>query len=220
MMVAVDLDCPHELADVQPGFRDALAAMHPAQSSRFDVLTANSRPIYYDLWTIRSKALLIDYDCWNGDGCSHDPKLPETFCKSDESGTCKCQVGSEQVNKRGSCHRYELTISPAAPMFAVDGGYSGFTIYNTDAIEHTGCHFNGDLACEIVPFQACLRSRQLRIGLVPNLISGCGGEHTRAATRAMGGKYRRKVFVSPAGNITYRTVREAMPGAPLQARPK
>ena len=91
------------------------------------------------------------------------------------------------------------------PTFAVEGGYSGLTLYNADAVERTGCTFNGDERCEIVPFQACLRSRQLRIGLVPSLLQGCGAEHTLAANRTMLGKPRQNVFMSDKGAITYAT---------------
>ena len=207
IMVAVDLDCPHVLERVLPGFRDALGAMQPPESARFEVLTANSYPSYYDLWTIRSKQLLIDYDCWVGDACSRTAQLPAEHCSPRPVGDpeCVCAAGKEQVRRRGNCQSYQIFISPAAPLFAVEGGYSGLTLYNADAVERTGCTFNGDERCEIVPFQACLRSRQLRIGLVPSLLQGCGAEHTLAANRTMLGKPRQNVFMSDKGAITYAT---------------
>ena len=206
IMVAVDLDCPHVLDRVLPGFRNALRAMHPKESSRFDVLTANSYPSYYDLWTIRSSKLLIDYDCWVGDACSRIATLPADRCTPSFGRECTCATGNEQVQRRGNCHAYQIFISPNAPMFAVDGGYSGLALYNADTLQRASCMFDGDARCEIVPFQACLRAARFRIGLVPNLLQGCGVEHSLRANTTMRGKRRKNVYVSSRGDITYATL--------------
>ena len=48
MFVSIDLDCPHSAAGMLPGFD---AALREFDAGRYEALSANSRPVYDDVWT-------------------------------------------------------------------------------------------------------------------------------------------------------------------------
>ena len=64
-----------------------------ADCRRWDVLTANSVPQYYDLWALRSENLLLTYDCLRDE---------------------------HQVRARGICFNYRVQIDINAPAIPVD----------------------------------------------------------------------------------------------------
>ena len=95
---------------------------------------------YYDLWTLRSKELGLDYDCHVGDACVHDPRAPARLrCDRNATywwggaATCSCPAGLAQVRStvenrprrrrsRGSAPPFDLGGTAAAPSFTSVAG--------------------------------------------------------------------------------------------------
>ena len=192
--VSIDLDCPHRLDRILPGFRAALGAM---AHGRYHVLSANSLPVYYDLWSLRSKELLVDYDCFVGDACELSVRSPpdarcsrtnRTALVGWRNRSCSCPAGDREVQNRGACFQYEVRIHPGAEIFDVQAADNGISIYTLAALR-SPCKFDGGMHRELVPFQRCVLSLGMRIGIVPSLVSGCGAEHVAAMER----ESRRKI---------------------------
>tara|TARA_B110001452_G_C15236761_1_gene428213 strand:- start:1845 stop:2906 length:1062 start_codon:yes stop_codon:yes gene_type:complete len=193
--VSIELDCPHRIDQILPGFRAALGAM---AHGRYDVLSANSLPVYSDLWSLRSKELLIDYDCFVGDACELSVRSPpdvrcsrtnRTALMGWRNRSCSCPAGDREVLRRGACFQYEVRIHPRAEIFDVQAGDNGISIYTLAALK-TPCKFDGGMHREQVPFQRCVLSLGMRVGIVPSLVSGCGAEHVAALAR----ESRRKIY--------------------------
>ena len=196
VMVTLDIDCNHEVPRVLPGMQRALRAI-----DKYAVLSANTRPFYYDLWALRASQLLVDYDCLIGDQCAVGNCTARYGI-----GGCTCKAGYAEVWRRGSCFDYDVTIdpSPLAPIVDITSGFAGLAVLNLQAIGTATpvCRFDGNLHSEHVPFQQCLRSRGLRVGLVPSLVSGCGAEAQRKLHMGLPPK-KARINVTASGSIEY-----------------
>ena len=170
---------------------ERLLADDPSEPAmRYDVLTANSRPFFYDRWALRSRALQMDYDCLS-DG--------------------------QQVRARGSCAEYALDVSPTAPPVEVDSAYGGLALYRLDALRKRGaasCRYDGMghacpcrlggsgcrcgrwPRCEHVAFHECLRRHGLRLAILPSLAT-----HYYAASMAPSASLRVRVSVRSDGTV-------------------
>jgi hypothetical protein len=197
LMVALDADCDHRIDDVLPGVQAAVGAIE--SQPMYAVLSANSLPFYYDLWVLRSRRLLIDYDCFLGDKCVRG-RCNYVF----GMGGCRCEAGWRETVNKGTCFDYEVSVHPRAPIFDIDSGFDGLAVYNLAAINATRCGFNGDLRVEHVAFHQCLRSSGLRIALVPGMVQGCGQEHMRKLGMGIAPK-KGSVRVTATGEFVYST---------------
>jgi hypothetical protein len=139
---------------------DGLRSM-AAPDARWDVLTSNSPGRYYDTWALRSSLLGLDYDCWFG--------------------------GRSIARGLGKCDEARVRVDQGAPAFAVNSSFNGIGLYRMAALHPPAnasqCRYHGSrnsLICEHVPFNLCLRSHGLRVGVLPSLVADCGVAPARA----------------------------------------
>ena len=111
------------------------------------------------------------------------------------------------ITQGRSCPNFEIRIHPDAPTFAIDAGHNGITVFAMDAIAKSSCLHEGSFGSNVNPLMKCLRAHGIRVGLKPDLVSGCGEEHTipMAATRcAKYGKGRHRsisVLMDATGKV-------------------
>lgn len=221
VLVSIDLDCPpvltpsavgravHTLLGLgswsQGGVRRAGSgggegggAAATEATKGWDALFGNSLPRYYDVWALRSTALGIDYDCLHN---------------------------KTEARKRGVCFDYDLRLDPAAPVLEVDSAFNGVGIYRVASLHRARdaagalCRYGGTKlhsGCEHVGFHMCLRGAGLRLGIAPDLVTGCGAEHARdeymheqrVTLRANGDIVQTKVLYDPT-IVTLKRLRRA-----------
>jgi hypothetical protein len=133
-------------------------------TSAFDVITTNNLDAYRDMWALRSATLGMDYDCfWD----------------------------FRQMAARGNCKRRRIYVSPTAAPFGVEAAFNGLAIYAPRALRMAAlgsgspkpCRYENEsidpdsqkrhVVSEHVPFQLCLHTRGVRIGIHPALTSTC-----------------------------------------------
>lgn len=139
----IDLDAAVEL---QPNFKDQLESC--LQTPNWDAVSSNRTAIYWDLWALRSKALGVDYDCWE---------------MVNKPGVCYDSSG----RKTSPLKKYiydKSKIIPPGPWIPVESAFGSLTLYKTDAIRNR--RYTGH-TCEHVSF-----NRGLKMFIDPNFISG------------------------------------------------
>ena len=118
----------------------------------WDVMTANGVEWYYDIWPLRVPGL-IEFDCW---------KRRHEMVRN---GYTEKQANWEAIEK------YKEQMFREKQVFPVHSAYNTGALYKVSSI-HTCCRFagsmNGEMICEHVPFQNCLRSHGARILFNPN----------------------------------------------------
>ena len=220
VLVSIDLDCPpvltpsavgravHTLLASEAGRKAVCAVLEvvvvkvvvllPPRPPRAGTLFGNSLPRYYDVWALRSTALGIDYDCLHN---------------------------KTEARKRGVCFDYDLRLDPAAPVLEVDSAFNGVGIYRVASLHRARdaagalCRYGGTKlhsGCEHVGFHMCLRGAGLRLGIAPDLVTGCGAEHARdeymheqrVTLRANGDIVQTKVLYDPT-IVTLKRLRRA-----------
>ena len=144
-LVVMDLDCKPTL---QPGrLREAVAAVSPHMGG-WHALFANSLPMLYDFWALRSTVLSMNYDCI---------------------------MDKPSIADKGSCFDYHIKLSPWAPPLPVDSAFGGVGVYSLAALGHSQCRYDGT-TCEHVGFHLCLRRHGLKLAIAPSLVHGCKWE--------------------------------------------
>ena len=111
----------------------------------WDMMSANQKGFYYDLWALRNKDL--DYDCWYEYGLIEGRlKCPEIHIKYP---------------------------SPGAPI-EVDSAFGGGAIYNLSSIPEE-CQYNGfengREKCEHVDFNLCIKKYGGKLYINPNFLN-------------------------------------------------
>lgn len=102
----------------------------------WDALFANSLPVYYDIWALRSKQLGITYDCW--DRIHHDAQKGIPY----------------YISKVPHVKAFQKTINPEDNLIEVQSAFGGFGIYKVAAIRD--CKYVGEIAqCEFNETTAC-----------------------------------------------------------------
>jgi len=103
----------------------------------WDVLTANSSGIYYDLWALRKKEDM-EYDCWEKVN-SHPFKM--------------------YARMKYVLSKYKNY--PEEGLLEVDSAFGGAAIYKIESIpshcKYVGTHPNGHEKCEHVEFNECIK---------------------------------------------------------------
>lgn len=140
-MLMVDLD------DVflAPPSKEAFESCFTLKS--WDVMTANGRGSYYDIWALRVPGL-IEFDCWT------------RYYQLLRQGVPKQQATYEAIEK------YKDIMATMNQILPVFSAFNIGILCKVSAI-HPCCRFcasvNGAEICEHVPFQNCLRSHGARI---------------------------------------------------------
>jgi hypothetical protein len=141
-MLMVDLDDVF----VEPPTKEAFESCFDLKT--WDVMTANGRHFYYDIWALRVPGR-IDYNCWQR---YHELTLLH-------------QVPKQQATYQAiECHKeFMASLTQVIP---VDSAYNIGILCKVSAIRPC-CRFSsgsgGKPICEHVPFQTCLRSHGARI---------------------------------------------------------
>jgi len=114
-----------DLDGVLDGFRiqtleNAFKPTHPP----WDALFANTKTTYYDIWALRSKALGIEFDCW--DLIQH----------------MRAQRGVDiHSAKAVAVKKYQIKIIPSTPLIPVESAFGGLGLYRLN--KTIGCSYNG-----------------------------------------------------------------------------
>jgi hypothetical protein len=110
----------------------------------WDMMSANQKGFYYDLWALRNKDL--DYDCWNEDLLAGRLSCPEINIKYP---------------------------SPGAPI-EVNSAFGGGAIYNLSSIpeecQYNGFE-NGREKCEHVDFNLCIKKHGGKLYINPDFLN-------------------------------------------------
>jgi hypothetical protein len=126
----------------------------------WDVLTANQREFYYDIWALRHH-YWSPVDCWEA-----ARELEPLFGRRTAR---RLAVTSKQVR-----------IQAGAGLIEVESAFGGLGIYTAEAYSagtYTGTKGDGEELCEHVPFHAELRARGFRIYINPALLNTTQIEH-------------------------------------------
>jgi hypothetical protein len=138
----------------------------------WDALFANSQPVYYDIWALRSKALGITYDCWDRIHHDYQKGIPHF------------------IGKIPHVKAFQQHISTGRDLIEVQSAFGGFGIYKVAAIrgckyvgEIVQCEFNETTACngeccEHVQFHAdMIEKNGAKLYIAPFLIATAAMEH-------------------------------------------
>ena len=134
--------------------------------SDWDVVSANQRGKYYDIWCLR-------HISWSRNDCWKDYK------ELRDKGFSHKKAARKAVFSR------MIKINPKSNWIEVDSAYGGLTIYKKEAFiagEHIWQDENGNETCEIVAYHEDIRQAGFRIFINPKLINGGMNEHSRQST--------------------------------------
>lgn len=126
----------------------------------WDVVTANQRDAYYDIWALR-----------HADWCPVD-------CH-DQYSRLRAMFGHPRALAI-AIHSRMARLSPRAAWIEVDSAFGGLAIYRREALltgNYSGVE-NGHSVCEHVPLHAQLRAKGLRIFINPALINAHRTDHS------------------------------------------
>ena len=139
---------------------------------QWDALFANSQPVYYDIWALRSKELGITYDCWDQIHHNYQQGIPYSISKI--------------MHVKG----FQQHISPSSDLIEVQSAFGGFGIYKIPAIrgckyvgEITKCDFNKSVpcnaeCCEHVSFHHdMIGKNNAKLYIAPFLLVTAAAEH-------------------------------------------
>jgi hypothetical protein len=140
-----------------------LDCLRDATSFKWDMLSANSQPTYYDVWALRSRALGINYDCW--DKAHH----------AQNNGMSKAEAVSTYVSK------WQRNIPASTPPIPVESAFCGLAIYKIastrdciyDGVKHTYTvdRIGWEEACEHVSFHAdMIAKHNAKLFIYPQLV--------------------------------------------------
>lgn len=130
----------------------------------WDVVTANQRDAYYDIWALR-----------HPDWCPVDCHVQYTRLRA--------MFGHPRALAI-AIHSRMARVSPRAAWIEVDSAFGGLAIYRRDALlagQYSGVQ-GGQSVCEHVPLHAQLRANGFRIFINPALINAHRTDHS-ARTR-------------------------------------
>lgn len=131
-----------------------------SSSVPWDVVTANQRDAYYDIWALR-----------HADWCPVD-------CH-DQYSRLRAMFGHPRALAI-AIHSRMARLSPRAAWIEVDSAFGGLAIYRREALltgNYSGVE-NGHSVCEHVPLHAQLRAKGLRIFINPALINAHRTDHS------------------------------------------
>lgn len=126
----------------------------------WDVVTANQRDAYYDIWALR-----------HADWCPVD-------CH-DQYARLRAMFGHPRALAI-AIHSRMARLSPRAAWIEVDSAFGGLAIYRREALltgNYSGVE-KGHGVCEHVPLHAQLRAKGLRIFINPALINAHRTDHS------------------------------------------
>jgi hypothetical protein len=129
----------------------------------WDVVSANQKGRYYDIWCLRHISWSPD-DCW------------KKYADLRKSGQSHFKASRNAVYSR------MVQIKKEAPWIEVDSAYGGLTIYKKQAFisgTHVWQDSEGIETCEIVQYNVSIKSHGYRIFINPKLINGGINEHSR-----------------------------------------
>jgi hypothetical protein len=143
----VDLD---ESLCIEPSFKQQLESCF--MRNDWDVVASNRRGRYYDIWALRSRAMGIDYDCWEMASKNNGILLINgLFTKVDA------------VQKYVYSH--QKVIPTHLPWIECQSAFGCMALYKTASIANR--RYDGSRTCEHVSFHV-----GLRIFINPAFISG------------------------------------------------
>jgi hypothetical protein len=149
-----DLDHPYTLmldldaaVQLQPDFKRQLDSC--LRRSDWDAVSSNRTSVYWDTWALRSKALGVEYDCWD---------------MINKSKVCYDSTGFWKISPQEKYILSKDKVIPPGPWIPVESAFGSLTLYKTDAIRHR--RYTGD-TCEHVSFNL-----GLKMFIDPGFISG------------------------------------------------
>lgn len=149
-----------DLDGVNNDLRPAAVATCWSKDVPWDVVTANQRDAYYDIWALRH-ADWCPVDCH-----SQYARLRELF---DRPRALDIAIHSRMVR-----------LSPRAAWIEVDSAFGGLAIYRREALlvgNYSGVQAS-ETVCEHVPLHTQLRAQGLRIFINPALINAHRTDHS------------------------------------------
>lgn len=129
----------------------------------WDVLTANQKGPYYDIWTLRH-ALWCNEDC------------ESTYKYLREIGVSHIEALDSAVLSK------MITIPPNAPPLLVESAFGGLAIYKKEVLQgrkYIGKSSTGVPCCEHVPLNQSITSDGYKIFIHPALINNGINEHSK-----------------------------------------
>jgi glycosyltransferase involved in cell wall biosynthesis len=169
----VDYVMVADLDGVNDDLRAEAVATCWASQQPWDVVTANQRDAYYDIWALR-----------HPDWCPVD-------CH-DQYSRLRAMFDKPRA-KDIAIHSRMVPLSPQAEWIEVDSAFGGLAIYRREALlagRYNGI-CEGRSVCEHVPLHAALRARGYRIFINPALINADRTDHS--ARVGLGGRLRREI---------------------------
>jgi hypothetical protein len=151
-----DLDDPYTLmldldavVQLQSDFKSQLESC--LKTPDWDAVSSNRTDVYWDIWALRSKALGLEYDCW------------EMIDKATPSYVMT-RSGLQKVDPIKKYMLSAAKVIPPGPWIPVESAFGGLTLYKTDAIRQR--RYTGN-TCEHVSFNL-----GLKMFIDPSFISG------------------------------------------------
>lgn len=152
--------------DGMTGLLSREAVDHCWSRSDWDVVTANQKGPYYDIWALR-------HELWSPNDWAEQFKFLRSRGVAEESAYAASLL----------CRM--ITIPPDADWIEVDSAFGGFAIYRRgcfDKSEYVGLSASGAEVCEHVPFHLKLRQQGARIVINPALINVGSTEYSDELT--------------------------------------
>lgn len=157
---AVDYVMVADLDGVNQDLTAEAVASCWATNAPWDVVTANQRDAYYDIWALRHGA-------WCPDDCHR------------QYSQLRALLGRERAQAI-AIHSRMARLSAKAEWIEVDSAFGGLAIYRREVLL-AGCYrgtLDGWPVCEHVPLHAELRARGCRIFINPALINAHRTDHS------------------------------------------
>lgn len=129
----------------------------------WNVLTANQKGPYYDVWTLR-------HPLW----CNEDCESAYKYLR---------EIGISHIEALNSAILSKMiTISPDAPPLLVNSAFGGLAIYKKEVLQgrkYIGKSPSGAPCCEHVPLNESITADGYKIFISPGLINNSVNEHSR-----------------------------------------
>lgn len=100
------------------------------------------------------------------------------------------------MRKHGNCKKHRVFVNPQAAPFAVEAAFNGMAIFSAASLTHprvTHCRYANEttdpdshkrhVVSEHVPYQRCLATNGMTIGIAPSLLTYCHDWMTRHDAR-------------------------------------